>query len=207
VSATANPVFTVGHSTHSWDGLLALVSLHGVTAVADVRSTPRSRFNPQFDRESLADSLRQRGIAYVFLGRELGGRPEDQSCYENGRVRYDLVARTALFQKGIDRVLHGAEEHRVVLLCAEKEPLECHRTLLVAAALVARGVVVQHIHADGRLERHEAAMDRLLDLVGLPRQDLLHTKEELVAEALERQEQRVAYVRVEPAADATGGTA
>ena len=79
-------------------------------------------------------------------------------------------------------------------MCAEKEPLECHRTLLVARALVAEGMDVSHIHADGRLEPHAAAMERLLDVAGLPRHDLFRSRDDLLAEALARQEERVAYV-------------
>jgi hypothetical protein len=158
------------------------------------RSSPFSRFNPQFSRKPLEQFLQANGIEYVFLGRELGARTEDRSCYEHGRVKYGRLAQTPLFQSGLDRVLEGAARFRIALMCAEKEPLECHRTLLVARALAVRGVPVLHIHADGRLETHEAAMERLLDMTGVPREDLFRSREELLAEALARQEQHVAYV-------------
>lgn len=195
-------VLTIGHSTLSISSFMALLRGHGVTAVADVRSAPYSRFNPQFNRESLADALCSNGIKYVFLGHELGARSKDPSCYENGRVQYQALARTSIFQEGIDRVLRGAREYRIALMCAEKEPLECHRTLLVARALAERGVAVQHILADGRAESHEAAMQRLLDAVDLPHEDLFRSNEELVAEALVRQERRIAYVDEEFTVDA-----
>jgi hypothetical protein len=99
-----------------------------------------------------------------------------------------------LFRNGIKRIVRGADHYRIALMCAEKEPLECHRTLLVARALAERGVVVAHILADGRLESHEAAMERLLEAVGLPDQDLYRSRDELISEALVRQEERVAYV-------------
>jgi uncharacterized protein (DUF488 family) len=159
-----------------------------------VRSSPHSRFNPQFNKAELGRSLAAVGIRYVFLGRELGARSDDPACYEKGRVQYARLARTATFRKGIERLLKGAAEHRIACMCAEKEPLECHRTLLVARALAAEGVEVAHIHADGRLEPHAAAMERLLDIAGLPRQDLFRSREDLLAEALVRQEERVAYV-------------
>ena len=194
MSTTGNSVFTIGHSTHSAEAFLALLRQHGVEALADVRSSPFSRFNPQFNREPLEQFLKANGIRYVFLGKELGARSEDRSCYLDGRVQYARLAKTALFQSGLDRVLQGAARYRVALMCAEKEPLECHRTLLVAKALVAHGQPVLHIHADGHLETHEAAMERLLDVTGLPKADLFRSKQELLSEALARQEQQVAYV-------------
>jgi len=200
MSAMEHPVLTVGHSTHTPEAFLALLSLHNVEAVADVRSAPFSRFNPQFNRDALEQLLKANGIRYVFLGRELGARSNDRSCYDNGRVQYARLAQTTLFQGGLDRVCQGAVRFRVALMCAEKEPLECHRTLLVAKALAERGRQVIHIHADGHLETHEAAMDRLLDLTGVPKEDLFRSKQELLSEALVRQEQCIAYVEETPAA-------
>jgi uncharacterized protein (DUF488 family) len=187
-------ISTIGHSSHSIDRFLALLEKHGVTAVADVRSAPYSRFNPHFNRESLEGSLRQSGIQYVFLGVELGARTSDRTCYEKGRVQYMRLARTEAFRRGIERLMKGTKDHHIALVCAEKEPLDCHRTVLVARVLTELGVPVQHILADGRVEPHETTMDRLLALVGLPARDLFRSREELVAEALARQEERVAYV-------------
>ena len=162
-------VLTIGHSTNTVEAFLALVQSHGVNAVADVRTAPYSRFNPDFNREPLARRLAAHRIAYVFLGRELGGRPDDPSCYDSGRVSYRRVGATPWFRRGLDRVVRGAARRRIALMCAEREPLECHRTLLVAPALVARGVSVGHILGDGRLETHAGAMDRLLAMQGMSR--------------------------------------
>jgi uncharacterized protein (DUF488 family) len=194
MSVIEHPVLTIGHSTHRADAFLALLLQHHIEVVADVRSSPFSRFNPQFNRGTLEPFLKANGIRYVFLGKELGARSDDRSCYLDGRVQYERLAQATLFQSGLDRVLQGAECYRIALMCAEKEPLECHRTLLVAKALLARGLPVLHIHADGHLETHEAAMERLLDLTGVARGDLFRSREELLAEALALQEQRVAYV-------------
>ena len=193
MTPTAGVVLTIGHSTHPLEAFVALLRRHGVTALADVRSTPYSRFNPHFNRKSLDRDMNARGIAYLFLGRALGGRPEDRSCYENGQVRYDRVARTALFREGIDRVVRGAQDNRIALMCAEKEPLDCHRTILVGRSLVERGVAVAHILADGRLEPHDDAMDRLLDSMKLPRRDLLQSRHELIEQALALRERRIAH--------------
>ena len=195
-------VLTIGHSTHSLDVFVKLLRQHDVTALADVRSTPYSRANLQFNRETLDRDLKAQGIKYVFLGAELGARSNDLTCYEHGRVQYARLARTDLFRSGIDRVIRGANEYRITLMCAEKEPLDCHRTILVARALTELGVTVQHILADGRLESHDATMERLLKIVGLRDHDLFRSRDELMAEALDRQEQKVAYVNEKLAADA-----
>ncbi|MGA8222826.1 MAG: DUF488 domain-containing protein [Candidatus Acidiferrales bacterium] len=191
---TSTSVLTIGHSNHSLEKLVQLLNGHGVTAVADVRSSPYSRANPQFNREFLQEKLKDNGIAYVFLGRELGARPADPAFYENGRVQYRRLSQSAPFQEGLDRVMKGAASFNLALLCAEREPLVCHRTLLVARELVARGVPVTHIHADATLETHDEAMNRLIQLLGMPEKDLYRNREEIISDACAIQEQRVAYV-------------
>ena len=186
-------VLTVGHSNHSLEAFVALLLQHGVTALADVRSAPYSRFNPQFNRKALDASLEAVGIRYVFMGRALGGRPDDPSCYEDGRVRYDRLAKTPLFREGLERIVDGAGRERIALMCAEKEPLDCHRTILVGRNLAERGVTVAHILADGALEPHDETMGRLLDSAGLPRQDLLQSREQLIEEALAHRKRRIAH--------------
>ena len=135
--------------------------------------------------------LKTRGIVYTFMGRELGARTDDESCYENGRVSYGRLAKTVLFQRGIERVIDGASRWRIALMCAEREPLECHRTLLVARALAKRGVEVAHILPNGRLEPHEQTLDRLPSIHGLPR---YLDRDYLVEKSVELQEARVAFV-------------
>ena len=191
---TANPIYTIGHSNHSLENFVMLLAKHGITAVADVRSAPYSRFNPQFNREALVKRLQTHGVKYVFLGGELGGRPDDRNCYENGRIRYDRVARSDRFRAGLQRLIEGAEQHHIAIMCAEKEPLDCHRTLLVARALHEQGVGIGHILADGGIEAHRQSMDRLLATYRLePDGDLLSTREESIATAIERQAARKAY--------------
>ena len=187
-------IFTVGHSTHTSEAFLALLRTHDVTAVADVRSAPYSRFNPQFNRETLAKTLDAHGVLYLFLGRELGARPEDPACYQDGRLLYSRLAGAASFRRGLDRVIEGARPQRLALMCAEKDPLDCHRTILVARELVRRGIDVAHILADGRLEPHDAAVARLLARHGLDQPDLFASRAERIDEAYDTQAERIAYV-------------
>jgi uncharacterized protein (DUF488 family) len=194
MSSETSSVLTVGHSSHSLKWFIELVEMNGVTAVADVRSWPFSRLYPSFNRDELSQSLRERGIEYVYLGRELGGRFSDPTCYEDGRIKYQKVARTTQFKKGLKRVVAGAKTHRVALLCSEKEPLECHRSLLIARELEALGTPVSHIHGDGSVETHSAAMRRLLRALRLPEADLFRNEEDMINEAYALQEERVAFV-------------
>lgn len=134
------PVFTIGHSNHSLECFLELLRAHGVDEVVDVRSAPYSGYAPHFNHDSLKDALENVGIDYLFMGGELGGRPADRSCYDdNGRVMYGKVAETDGFKEGLRQVIRGADERRIALMCSEKEPLECHRTLLAAHNLAQRG--------------------------------------------------------------------
>lgn len=187
-------VYTVGHSTHSIEKFLALLETNEITAIADVRSHPFSRHNPQFNKETLASALKAAGIAYVFVGKELGARSDDPTCYEHGQVQYDRLARTPLFRSGIERVLKGARQYRVAVMCAEKEPLDCHRTLLVARALEREGASIRHILADSQIEEQDETMSRLLEMVNLPQEDMFRTRDQLVDEACRLQECRVAYI-------------
>lgn len=190
-------VYTIGHSNHEFAKLLALLRLHDVTAVGDVRSAPYSKRYPQFSREPLEKALREAGIAYVYLGKELGARSDDPACYEKGSVKYDRLAKTALFQSGLDRVERGLEQFTLALLCAEKEPLHCHRTLLVARNVEARRIRVEHILEDGTVEPHTDTVSRLLRLLHEPETDLFRSHEQIVSEAYAKWGDKIAYVREE----------
>lgn len=186
-------IFTIGHSNGASERLLELLDQHGVTAVADVRSRPYSRFNPQFNRETLANELKKSGREYFFLGRELGARSEDRSCYRDGRAQYALIAQTPLFKEGIERLRGSMETFRVAILCAEKEPLSCHRSILIARFLHEKGILVQHILEDGSVEDHEALVVRLMALHGIQENHLFHSRGELIAMAYEKQAEQIEY--------------
>jgi uncharacterized protein (DUF488 family) len=189
-----NPVlYTIGHSNHEIAVFLGLLRQHGITAVGDVRSQPYSRYVPQYSRDALESALAEAGIAYVFLGKELGARSDNPACYREGKVQYDRLAQEPVFAEGIGRVLQGIERYRIALVCAEKDPLDCHRALLVARRLFESGVPVSHIHADGALESQQAMEARLLTLCKLPERDLFTSREEFIADAYRIRGERVAY--------------
>lgn len=188
-------VFTIGHSTHSQERFISLLRKHAVAVVCDVRSQPYSRANPQFNREILKQFLHARGIRYVFLGRELGARSEDATCYVNGKVQYDRLAQTELFHRGLHRVETGMKKFRIVLMCAERDPIECHRTILVARYLSKGGVTIRHIHADGSIETHVEAMQRLARQLHLrvDEHDFFQSPADLFEQAYRLQGARIAY--------------
>ncbi len=189
-------VFTVGHSNHAPEVFVNLLVRHGIDEIIDVRSAPYSRYSPQFNYEGIQRVLDDIGIGYTYLGGELGGRPADRACYDaDGRVRYDRVVETDPFDDGIRRVIRSADERRIALLCTEKEPLECHRTLLVSRVLHERGVPIAHILADGILEAHADAMLRLVEIHKLPPNgDMFRSPADVIEEALTRQARKFAYV-------------
>jgi uncharacterized protein (DUF488 family) len=190
---SAPVVFTIGHSNLEIGAFLSLLRRHGVEVVADVRSSPYSQYNPQFNRETLKRALEIGGIRYEFMGDELGARRTERECYVNGRVDYDRVAETASFKAGIQKVLDAAPVSRVALMCAEKDPIQCHRTVLIARRLAQLGARVRHILSDGSLEDQSSAEQRLLQAGGLPESDLFRSRDDLVAEAYSLQARRIAY--------------
>lgn len=145
-------IWTAGHSKHQLPVLVDLLRGPEIEVVADIRSQPFSRYNPQFNRKSLEQALPGAGIRYVFFGAELGGRPPEPEFYDaGGHVRYGAVAATERFNSGIDRLLAGAARRRVAILCSEEDPVHCHRRLLVGRVLTGRGIAVAHIRGDGHV--------------------------------------------------------
>ena len=188
-----NTLFTIGHSNHEIGVLLELLRRYEVQAVSDVRSQPYSSHFPQFNQPVLKHELRAIGLRYVFLGKELGARRGEACCYVEGQARYDLVAKTDAFAEGLNRVLKGLMKYRVALLCAERDPLTCHRSILVCRHLRGKGFPIQHILADGRLESHEAAEDRLLHMLGTKQPSLFATHDQLIEQAYDEQGNKIAF--------------
>jgi uncharacterized protein (DUF488 family) len=189
-----NPLFTIGHSNRALAAFLDLLRENQVTAVADVRSSPFSRWCPHFNREVLQRSLKEAQTEYVFLGEELGARRDEPECYRNDVAKYELIAQTPAFARGLDRVRKGAEKHRIALLCAEKDPLTCHRTILVCRHL-RNDFAIQHIVESRETETQEAAEARLLKLAGVADTSLFLNHADALNDAYDRQGAKIAYRR------------
>jgi uncharacterized protein (DUF488 family) len=207
-------LFTIGHSNHSIEAFIALLQQHGVTALADVRSHPYSRYLPHFNQTPLKTALFDVGIRYVFLGRELGARPSDPSCYVDGKALYERIASTDLFSQGIQRILKGAATYKIALMCAEKDPITCHRAILVCQNLREFNLDINHILRNGNLETHQHLEERLLELHGLKQPEFLepvqlslfndfslpthssiqYSTKDSLKEAYKRQGNQIAYV-------------
>lgn len=157
-------LYTIGHSNVILEDLLRLLKSHHIEVVADVRTLPRSRYVPHFDAGPLREALSRHAINYVPLGEQLGGRPDRDEFYdEQDHVLYGRLARSQMFQAGIDRVLRGAKDYRIALLCSEEDPSKCHRHLLIGRVLRDRGIAVLHIRGDGRIQTEEDLSPREAD--------------------------------------------
>jgi len=149
----ARIIYTIGHSNHSIETFLDLLKQHTIEVLIDTRSFPFSRYSPHFNKDSLKASLEISNIKYGYYGRQLGGRPEDEDYYdERGHVDYAKMARSFLFNEGLERLLSGIERFRTAILCSEENPSVCHRRLLVSRALYENGIEVYHIRGDGSID-------------------------------------------------------
>jgi len=202
----SSDLFSIGHSNIPAERFIGMLRGAGVDAIADVRSTPASRRCPWFSGKNLAARLQQEGILYAAFGDALGGRPRDPSLYRDGIADYEAMARRPEFCAGLDRLLAVAARHRVCLMCAEREPLDCHRCLLVARALAERGLAIGHVLHDGTIEPHAATQERLLAGSRLDA-DLFATGQgERLAAAYRRRARAVAY-RAKPTATGANSAA
>lgn len=192
-----NTLFTLGYADLSIDRFLYLLKEHVVDIIADVRSSPFSRLYPEFNHDNLKNVLRSHGIKYVFLGKELGARRTEEDCYINGKVFYDLVYKTEAFQDGIKRLMNGLGKMRVALLCAEKDPLDCHRAILICRHIRNKGVRIEHILNNGKLENHFELEMRLLKLFGLNNMDIFRNQEDTLEDAYRRQAEKIAFSKEE----------
>ncbi len=188
-------LYSIGHSNHRTEHLIGLLRLHGIQTVADVRSVPYSRHHPQFSREAFERTLTAQGFSYVFLGKELGGLRQERECYHQHQVDYEKVATLPVFQEGLRKLVDLTSSMKVVMLCAEQDPLACHRALLIARHV--RGFVgeVLHIFRNGNVETHAQIEERLLRDYAQQESDLFVTREELLEEVYRKRAKEIAYTK------------
>jgi len=186
-------LFSIGHSNIPAARFAAMLQDAAMTAAADVRSVPNSRWFPWFSQKALAAQLAGIGIAYTAMGDTLGGRPRDKSLYRDGVADYEKMANEPEFQTGLDHLQEIMARSRVCLMCAEREPLDCHRCLLVARRLAERGLTIGHILHDGTVEPHAATEQRLLALEGDAGGLFAAGQDERLAAAYRRRARAVAF--------------
>jgi uncharacterized protein (DUF488 family) len=163
----SHTLFTIGHSNLEMSDLLGVLIRHDIHVVCDVRSRPGSFRFPQFNREPLMAQLATAKIIYQFFGDQFGGRPLDSRYYRpDGLVDYAARRKAPDFEEALDRLLGFLLSKNVVLMCAEEDPLHCHRFLMICAAVVQRGVVPSHLRRGAALESQRDVEDRLLQLHG-----------------------------------------
>jgi uncharacterized protein (DUF488 family) len=188
-------LLSIGHSNIPAERFVAMLQGAGVSVIADVRSVPLSRHFPWFSKNNLSALLAAEGISYLALGDSLGGRPQDDGLYRDGVADYEAMARQPKFLGGLDQVLETAARARVCLMCAEREPLDCHRCLLVAPRLAERGLCIGHILHDGTIEPHAATEERLLALDAKDYGLFAAGQSKRLAAAYRRRAQAVGYRR------------
>jgi len=188
-------LYTIGHSNHAIGKFIALLKIYEIRVVIDVRSSPYSSYCPQFNQDTLTLALKKSDIAYLYLGNELGARPDDACCYENGRISFLKIIKSDSFNNGIHKVLCEMQNHKIVLLCSEKDPINCHRTIIISHFLSRYGVHIQHILENGAIEENSETEKRLLKTMKIERslfeQDA--TEENLIEEAYSKQAKNISY--------------
>ena len=195
-----NKLFTIGHSTHDKGHFIKLLKMHSINLVCDVRSQPYSRYCSHFNKETLEESLKEQGIVYLFLGRELGGRSEGSSYYVNGKLNYEFLSRSPLFQEGVNQLVKMAKNFKTVIMCSEADPLICHRTVLLCWELCQKGLFLKediyHILPLSSLKSHREMERILLERLKIS-PDMLRSEEDCIQEAYRRQAQKIAYQQKE----------
>ena len=197
------PVFTIGHSTQSLEQFTELLQRHRMEVVIDVRSAPYSRWVPHFNKEPLAAWLRRHQIRYTHMPDEFGARKVDPALLDaERRVDFDRVRTTPEFRSGIARLKRGvAQGHRIVLMCAEADPYDCHRFSMIAYQLVREGIAVQHILRDGTTVDNRELEQRLREEFGITAQAEMfgppQTGASQLEEAYRKRGREVAYTTIE----------
>jgi len=188
-------LYTIGHSIHTIEKFIELLLMNSINTICDVRSSPYSNYNPQFNRELLKNELIKNNVSYVFLGKELGPRSDDIDCYKDGKVQYAKLAKTDIFKQGLNRLKEGMKKYQIALMCAEKDPAECHRTILICRHLKSEQIEIKHILEDGSIELNNELEKRITQKLRkkLPI-ELSDTKEDIIQRAYDLQGERMAYV-------------
>lgn len=195
-SSIIENIYTVGHSNYDTDKFLEIICAYNIQVVVDVRSAPYSKFCPQFNKEIIEKSLQSKGIKYLFLGKELGARPDDTNCYFQGRVNFDRLKESEQFREGILRLKEGLKNRYVLaIMCSEKKPIECHRTILISRTLKEEGIEVKHILGGTEVIDQDQIEEQLQKKFKIEPSlfDTENAAAERIKEAYEKQEEQITY--------------
>ncbi len=188
-----NKLFTIGYASFSIKDFVSTLQQHKINALVDVRSAPYSKYKPEFKKDSLNKLLVDNNISYIFSGKYVGARVEDPTCYIDGKLNYGLLKKTRNYQTGINRILNGMKDCRIALMCAEKDPANCHRTFLICRTLQSYPIMILHILEDGSLEEHSDTERRLLKLHGLDQEDIFRSETERFEEVYDRMCEEITF--------------
>ena len=157
------PIYTIGYGSRTIEQFIGVLQQHEIAYLIDVRSTPFSRYKPEFSKETLAAELQRYRIRYVFMGDTLGGRPDDESCYdEKGQVDYEKVKNIKSYRRGIERLQTAFDQQQcIALMCSEGKPEECHRSKLIGISLDAQDIPMIHIDENDEQQTQENVIERL----------------------------------------------
>lgn len=188
-------LFTIGYSSFSIKSFIEILSKYNITAIADVRSSPYSRFKPEFVLKNIKKILSENNIAYIFLGDLCSARIDSPECYGNGKVNFKLIEKHEKFAMCLNRIKEGMKDYRIALMCAEKDPITCHRTILICRNLRSPSIKIRHILENGSIEEHADTEKRLMRLYKLDQSDMYRSEVMRLEEAYDLQGDKIAFVK------------
>jgi uncharacterized protein (DUF488 family) len=188
-------IYTIGHSNYESYQFIKILHSHSIETIVDVRSAPYSKYCPQFNMDTIKQALNNSGIEYLFLGKELGARPKEQDCYVGGKVSFEKLRESEFFKKGMLQLLDETEKHNIAIMCSEKEPIDCHRAILISRVLTQQGVTVKHILSEKELMEHKDLEEQLLKKCKVEETlfDTESSKQLNLQEAYQKQEKMISY--------------
>ena len=179
-------IFTIGYAQFSIDAFLDTLRKYDISAIADVRSAPFSKYKPDFIKDKIQKHLGRNHMAYLFLGDMLGARIKDPAVYLDNKLSYELLSKSDFWTKGINKLLDESGKYRLAIMCAEKDPLHCHRTFLICRTLRSFSLRIHHILEEGSLEEHADTEKRILENYGLEQSDIFRSESDILEDAYDR---------------------
>ena len=158
-------IFAIGHSNYPYDKLIEMIKKYGIDCVVDIRETPYSKYNTQYNREVLRENLKSSGFTYVYMGHEFGAKRQTKESYnDDGYADFEKVIKEELFLKGIERITKGLQMgYKIVLLGAMQEPIRCHRSIMLGKYLNEKGFDVKYIMHEGNIVNQDYIEENLLN--------------------------------------------